>query len=91
MAPNGTPLEIDMQSINFSDASGTHSPQSEARALPRATSALVRMLKRFREHRALKRAEARLMSMSDRQLKDIGLTRVQIFSAVREPDRHGRE
>jgi uncharacterized protein YjiS (DUF1127 family) len=74
-----------MQSTILSDASGVSAPQSEAALLPRAISAFVGILKRTSEHRRIKIAQWRLSGMSDRELKDIGLTRVGIFSAVRGP------
>lgn len=46
--------------------------------------ALRQMLRNFKTWRALRRAERDLYALDDRTLKDIGLTRWEIRSAVRE-------
>jgi uncharacterized protein YjiS (DUF1127 family) len=53
----------------------------DAIALP-----LRHMLTRFLRERALRCAEGELMRLDDRMLKDIGLNRSEVASAVRHPE-----
>jgi len=52
----------------------------DAIALP-----IRQMFARFIHERALRRAERELMALDDRMLRDIGLSRGEIASAVRNP------
>jgi uncharacterized protein YjiS (DUF1127 family) len=45
-----------------------------------------RTLGRYIRHRAIRRAEKELMGLDDRMLRDIGLSRSEIGSAVRNPE-----
>lgn len=46
---------------------------------------LHRLLGEYIRHRAIRRAEKELMALDNRMLKDIGLDRSEIGSAVRNP------
>jgi uncharacterized protein YjiS (DUF1127 family) len=52
--------------------------------------ALRQMVRSFRTWRAARRAERELHALDDRTLKDIGLTRWEVRSAVRERQRMSR-
>lgn len=66
--------------------SGTEASKSTARGVvDAAVSPMRQMLARFIRERALRRAENELMALDDRMLRDIGLSRSEIASAVRNP------
>lgn len=71
-----------MQSIIARGTMEATSPQRDRGLLFRAVSAMAGALGKLREHREIRSAEHRLMNMSDHELKDIGLTRGRIASAV---------
>ncbi len=76
------------QRIHIDGYSGTgaETPKSTAKALLDAIVVPVRqMLAGFIRERALRRAENELMTLDDRMLRDIGLSRGEIWSAVRNP------
>lgn len=67
-----------------------HNTSETSRSMARAVlDAIVlhmrQMLTRFIRERALRRAENELMALDDRMLRDIGLSRSEIASAVRNP------
>lgn len=72
-----------MQPATVTYPSATAPPQTSKAQRPWVIAALAGAIKRLRRQRAINRAQWHLMGMSDRELKDVGLTRVQIFSAVR--------
>jgi uncharacterized protein YjiS (DUF1127 family) len=69
-----------------------HGPTAEtsqhgARAVLNAIALpLRRTLNRFLHQLALRRAEQELMRLDDRMLRDIGLSRSEVASAVRNPE-----
>jgi uncharacterized protein YjiS (DUF1127 family) len=66
--------------------SGDETSKSTGWAVVDAVALRVRqMLARFIRERALRRAESELMMLDDRMLRDIGLSRSEIASAVRNP------
>lgn len=61
--------------------------QHAARAVLDAIALPLRhMLSQFLHERAMRRAENELMKLDDRMLKDIGLNRSEVASAVRNPE-----
>jgi uncharacterized protein YjiS (DUF1127 family) len=54
-------------------------------ALKAITSRVSRWLAEYIRRRAFRRAEKELMDLDDRMLRDIGLSRSEIASAVRNP------
>lgn len=61
--------------------------QQAVRAVLNAIALPLRpMLNRFLHERAMRRAENELMMLDDRMLRDIGLDRSEIASAVRNPE-----
>lgn len=68
------------------DGTGCEASRSTARAAVDTVVLPVRqMLARFIRERAMRRAENELMALDDRMLGDIGLSRSEIASAVRNP------
>jgi uncharacterized protein YjiS (DUF1127 family) len=62
-------------------------PQHAARTVLHAIALRLRhMLNRFLHEHALRRAEQELMKLDDRMLRDIGLSRSEVASAVRNPE-----
>jgi uncharacterized protein YjiS (DUF1127 family) len=68
------------------DDTALETSRSPALAMLDAIALPIRqMLARFIHERALRRAEKELMALDDRMLRDIGLSRSEIASAVRNP------
>ncbi len=59
------------------------SPSSLGKHVQQAAVRRQSLLERFRAWRATRAAEAELFALSDRDLKDIGLTRYDVSAAVR--------
>jgi uncharacterized protein YjiS (DUF1127 family) len=77
-----------MMIMSHTITTGDHPPDTFA-ATPRwaefaTKNELLRMFTAWLAERALRRAEDELQRLDDRTLKDIGLTRGQISSALRE-------
>jgi uncharacterized protein YjiS (DUF1127 family) len=72
-------------SLNISNPSslGKRGAQPSRPAVQQQTARRQSWLDRFRAWRAARVAEAELSALSDRDLKDIGLTRYDIRTAVR--------
>ncbi len=75
---------IEMGSVPYIAPTEASSPV-RPEAFADITSRVRQLLAEYIRHRALLRAEKELMELDDRMLKDIGLARSEISSAVRNP------
>ena len=73
--------------IDYVDHDTAHetSKSSALAVLDTIALSIRQMFAKFIHERALRRAEKELMALDDRMLRDIGLTRGEIASAVRNP------